>query len=268
MRKEKVLDISQTLTDKPNNNKQSWLWFSPLIVQVSFAPVHYSPKTRATSSPLSSSELVEQRTSGTRCSWRKGTLSESHICKPRTIQINYFLFISGQQAIQQKANVMQDLSQDTSPNLPWCQSASRYSARVQRKDLTVWRKWGMATWKISEDPDPQWEVPWTSSKNKGSGEVRVTGGGESEKIKDQTKQGVDGHGRVFRWTEQAYPLPLQTNGLPEKIHIYETSHRRHDKHHEVKMQVLEDRQMKHFCASEGFRRKGFPSSLKKVSAGK
>ena len=147
--------------------------------------------------------------------------SESHLCKVRTIQINYFVFISGQQAIQQKANMMQDLSQDTSPNLPWHQSASRYSARVQWKDLTLWRKRGMATWKMSEDPDPQWEVSGNSSKNKGSGEARVTGGGESEKIKDQTKQGVDGHSRVFRWTEQTYPLPLQTNGLSEKIHIYE-----------------------------------------------
>ena len=44
--------------------------------------------------------------------------SESHFCKVCTIQINYFMFISGQQAIQQKANMMQDLSQDTSPNLP------------------------------------------------------------------------------------------------------------------------------------------------------
>lgn len=56
----------------------------------------------------------------------------------------------------------------------------------------------MATWKISEARDLQWEVRGNSSENKGSGEARVTGGGESGKIKDQTTQGVDGHGRVFR----------------------------------------------------------------------
>lgn len=102
----------------------------------------------------------------------KGNFAQSHIfvkCVQYGSTISCWSVDNKQS--NKKANVVQDLSQDTSPNLPRRRSASRYSAIVRRKDLKVWRKRGMATWKISEARDLRWEVQGDSSENKGSGEA-------------------------------------------------------------------------------------------------